>query len=301
MRRSIQKAPLLMLALLLTAAPARSSEPLFKSLTRDRGDSAVTAEMEQRLGRVEQVLEGRGLADMLQRLEQLQQEVRQLRGEVEVQTHTLEGLRKRQRDLYVDIDRRLHRLETGAAAQAVPPSTSLPSAEPGVPAAVAPTASTAPPIPAVTPSAQLNPPDTPPAAPAVLPVTDTAAERMAYDKALAILHEGRYQPAGEAFQAFLEAYPRSTYADNAQYWLAETFYVTRKFPEALAEFGKVLSAYPGSQKQADARLKLGYVQYELADWEAARRELSEVVSRYPGSTAARLAQTRLQRMDTEGR
>ena len=127
-----------------------------------------------------------------------------------------------------------------------------------------------------------------------------AGERKDYDAALEILKEGRYNDAANAFQAFLKQYPGSSYADNAQYWLGEVFYVTRQFQKALTEFDKVLKVHPGSTKVPDAKLKIGYIRYELKDWAGARDMLSQVVQGHPGSTTARLAQERLDRMQREG-
>ena len=127
-----------------------------------------------------------------------------------------------------------------------------------------------------------------------------AQERKDYDRALEQLKEGRYTEASSAFKAFLEKYPGSSYADNAQYWLGEVYYVTREFQPALSEFGKVVDGYPDSTKIADAKLKIGYIQYELKDWAKARQMLTQVVQAYPGTTTARLAQERLDRMKREG-
>ncbi|MFN2339091.1 MAG: YbgF trimerization domain-containing protein, partial [Gammaproteobacteria bacterium] len=67
----------------------------------------------QRVERMERMLDSRSMLDLLNQIEQLQREVQQLRGEQEVQGHTLNGLQQRQREQYLDIDRRLHRLEAG--------------------------------------------------------------------------------------------------------------------------------------------------------------------------------------------
>ncbi len=219
--------------------------------------------LEDRVTRLEQLVNGRGLVEMLTQLEQLQREVQALRGEVELQGHELQQLKARQRDLYVDLDRRLQQLEAGAA----------PSGAPATPAGTG----------AATPS----------------PGSADAA-RADYQRALDILREGRYRQAGEAFQAFLKTHPGSAYADNAQYWLAETYYVTRQFDAALAEFEKVLKQYPGSSKIPDARLKIGFIQYEKGHWDQAREALQQVVAEHPGTTAARLAAERLARMKREG-
>lgn len=240
--------------------------------------AASKAELETRLEQLERKLDSRSLMDMLNQISSLQGEVQQLRGDIEVQNHTLENLQKRQRDLYLDIDRRLHRLEAGGVESQAPAAGAAPAiADTAAPAAAA-----------VAPST--------PTAPALNP----ADQRKAYDQALELLKEGRYNDATAAFQGFLKQYPDSSYADNAQYWLGEVYYVTRQFQPALTEFGKVLSVYSGSAKAADAKLKMGYIQYELKDWAKARESLNDVVKAYPGSTSARLAQERLDRMQKEG-
>jgi tol-pal system protein YbgF len=103
-----------------------------------------------------------------------------------------------------------------------------------------------------------------------------------------------------AFQQFLVSYPDSELADNAQYWLAESHYVTQMFSEALAEFEVVITKFPRSRKVPDALLKMGYCNYELEDWAAAREALTLVQEEYSDTTAARLAGQRLARMDEEG-
>ncbi len=235
--------------------------------------------LEQRVQRMERMLDSKGLMDLFNRVEQLQREVQQLRGEIEVQDHLLKDLQRRQRDLYVDIDQRVHAMESGSRpAAASPPATDRQPAPPPVP-------TTAPP---------------PAPEPGAAPVVDLAAERDTYQRALDILREGRYGEAASAFQAFLQDYPSSSYADNAQYWLGEAHYVTRQFDMALADFSAVITRFPDSPKVPDSLLKKGFIYYELQDWAGARKSLQEVTSRYPDSTAARLAGDRLKRMKSEG-
>lgn len=245
------------------------------------GSTTVMAEsMEQRVSRVERVLDSQSLVDMATRLEQIQKDLQLLRGEIELQGHTLEGLKKRQRDLYLDIDQRLRRLESGGGAASAPqPAVVQPPATP----AVAPPAS---PAPAATVTPAVN------AVPA-------AGERDAYQRAFNLLKEGRYDQAAGDFRKFLNTYPQSSYASNAQYWLGEAFYVTRQFNEALTEFNKVVSVYPNSPKLGDALLKLGFIYYEQEQWDKAKTTLGEVIKRYPNTTVARLADNRLRRMKLE--
>jgi len=246
---------------------------------------ADAASTKERLDSIERKLDSRGLLDMLNRVEQMQRDIQQLRGEIELQAHTLQDMQRRSREQYMDIDRRLQQFESGKAGlQPVPVA----------PAAVAP--------PAVTTTDRLNQPpiNRPPGAAAVVTLPPQAGEKEEYDTALAVLREGRYAEAVQAFNRFLVNYPGSSYADNASYWLGETYYVTRDFDRALVTFQGLVEQYPNSPKVSDSRLKMGYVHYEKQDWKAARQTLNVVVSDYPGSTAARLAGDRLKKMKKEG-
>jgi tol-pal system protein YbgF len=135
--------------------------------------------------------------------------------------------------------------------------------------------------------------------PGQLPVPG-GSDRDNYQAAFELLKEQRYEPAAMAFHQFLVTFPDSELADNAQYWLAESHYVTQMFEEALGEFGVVISRYPQSRKIPDALLKMGYCSYELEDWAAARQALTRVQEDYSDTTAARLAGQRLARMEEEG-
>lgn len=229
--------------------------------------------LEQRVQRLDNLAESGQLIELLQRVEALQAELRELRGDVERLGHDGESLNRRQRELYLDLDRRLQNLESGnrpsgGAAAAVTPPLALPEAV--APAQVA-------------------------------QAVGGGDERRAYDGAYRLLLDGRYPVAIDAFRQYLGAHPDGQFAGNAQYWLGEAYFVTRDFPNALTEFRKVLERYPQSPKAADAMLKIGYTQYELQQWDDARRALSEAVQRAPGTTVAQLAQRRLDRMRQEGR
>lgn len=289
---------------------------------------AQASELEDRVARIETLMQSQGLIDMLTQLQQLQREVQELRGEVEVQGNQLRQMQEQQRSLYLDIDRRLQQAGGTAPGAAVPiapapgavPATppeanAMPGAAagmgsmaggsaitPSAPAAASPGAAATPPgLPATTPAMPVGPGSAAGSSPIPQAATASPDEQAAYEQALNILREGRYADAAAAYRKFLDTYPNGRYADNAQYWLAETQYVTRQFPQALEEFGKVVNSYTNSVKAPDALLKTGYIHYELGDWKSARENLQAVKQRFPDSTAARLAGERLQRMDREGR
>lgn len=271
--------------------------------------------LSERVARIEQQMQGQGsgqsTVELLNRINELQAEVQSLRGLVEQQAFEIEGLKKTQRDRYVDLDSRLQRLEGGAA---VPPAPTAPPiapgqvqelpadpnqlvAEPAVPVAGADAGIATDAVP-VAPDAATAAPATP-AVPSA-PTADAASEKVAYDDAFAALRDGRYAESARRFGAFLEQYPDGDLADNAMYWLGESYYVTQNYRIALDTFGQLLTRYPESTKAPDALLKTGYCHYELEEWSQAERALNEVVRRYPDTTVARLAQGRLRALRLEG-
>ena len=126
------------------------------------------------------------------------------------------------------------------------------------------------------------------------------AEKAAYDQGFQSLKDLKYADAAEQFSAFVVQYPNSDYADNAQYWLGESYYVTRNYDIALEAFQALLSNYPDSPKVPDGLLKIGYTHYELKQWDQARAALVQVQEQYPDTTLARLAGSRLRSMKLEG-
>ena len=125
-------------------------------------------------------------------------------------------------------------------------------------------------------------------------------DKASYQTAFDLLKNTQIDQAIAAFQNFLNTYPNSQLADNAQYWLGEAYYVNKAYPDALASFQKVVENYPGSRKLPDAQVKIGYCDYELKQFPAARDALAQVVAKYPDAPAAKLAQARLEKMSSEG-
>ncbi|MFN2309766.1 MAG: tol-pal system protein YbgF [Gammaproteobacteria bacterium] len=235
--------------------------------------AAREGSLEYRVERIEALVQSQSLIELLTQVQQLQREVRQLRGEVEVQGYQLQQLQGQQR-VGGEVSGTLEPFPGAAVELESPPVTPAADDIPGLHA----------PAPAVAQQSGAS-----------------REEQAAYDQALNILRAGRYAEAAQAYRTFLADHPHGHYADNARYWLAETQYVTRQFPQALEEFQKLLDDHPASTKLPDALLKIGYIHYEQGDWKTAREQLQAVVQRFPDSTAARLANERLQRMSREGR
>jgi tol-pal system protein YbgF len=86
-------------------------------------------DLDGRVGRIERVVSNQSLLDMAQRLDAAQTEVRSLRGRVEELEHANEALKKQQRDLYADLDKRVSGLSSGAGSAA--PGSGVPGAPAG--------------------------------------------------------------------------------------------------------------------------------------------------------------------------
>lgn len=251
------------------------------------------AKLNEDMSRMGRLIDNRAMLDMIQLVDQLSEEISQLNGQIEQQGFDLEGIKKRQRELYLDIDRRLRDLESGATAQAG--SISVPQIDTPAPAAAS--GQQAPSVEA--PSTTSSQTQTT-ASITQTPSVTQSEEKAAYQAAFDTLKEGRYKNAKTELKTFLNRYPNSSYAGNAQYWLAEAHYVTRNFEQGIVEFKNVLDKYPSSNKVPDAMLKLGYTFYELKQFPQAKQVLTDLREKFPDETAARLAAKRLDRIRKEG-
>jgi tol-pal system protein YbgF len=250
---------------------------LFVSLSGMGLAASSDQEMEQRVNRLERMVNSQGLVDIMLKLENLQDEVQSLRGETEVLSHKLEEVKNRQRDLYLDLDRRILQLERATTG------TSTGAATTGAAATAAAASSQSASKPAAATKAQ-------PASKA------GGGEQQAYQQAFDQLRNLHYEKASVAFSEFLKKYPNGRYAQIAQYWLAETNYAQRKFKQAIGDYQTLINKYPSSPKLAEAMLKIGYSEYELKNYQAAEKSLQKLIKSYPGTTEAGQAQNLLQKI-----
>jgi tol-pal system protein YbgF len=255
--------------------------------------SQLQRQIEDRLTAMEQQLKGGGIAELANQMQLLQSDIAKLRGQIEVVTYELEQSQKRQRDLYVDLDTRLRKLESAAAtaekaAAANPANPANGEANPPMPAGEA----SAPPPPA--PAAVPAPPPGPVAAlPPARNSQDAVAEQRAYDAALDAFKRGDYAGAITAFTAFVKTYPRSNLASSAQFWLGSAQYARRDYRGSIATQRQLLKDYPDSGKAPDAMLNIASAQADMGDGAAARRTLERLIAQYPKSEAATRAKQRL--------
>ncbi|MBI2082113.1 MAG: tol-pal system protein YbgF [Deltaproteobacteria bacterium] len=122
-------------------------------------------------------------------------------------------------------------------------------------------------------------------------------EEADYRAALSEINLGNYTQALKLFEAFLKKYPKSSLADNAQYWKGEALYASRDFASALLEFQKVVKNFPQSEKTPGAILKQGYCLFEQKGYEDAKVFLNQLIQNYPKSDEAGEARERIKKID----
>jgi tol-pal system protein YbgF len=241
--------------------------------------------VEARLLRLERLTNAQTLLEQEAQRTQLQRDIQALRGESEVLNHKIELLKKQAQDNYLDVDQRLRQTQTQMNALSTTPSTP-------------------PPVPNTAPQNTLllgnvpTPPSSTPE-PAAVPANNLSEEQ-SYQQAFKAVQDGRYEQASTALEQYLQAFPKGSHSDNAQYWLGEAYYAQKKYNPALASFNALLDKYPDSGKRPSALLKMGYVYYEMKDKTAARAIWERVRSEYPNTATARLAGERLQKLRGEG-
>jgi len=221
-------------------------------------------ELERRLEGVERVVNNQSLVQLSQQVAAVERRASELQGDTELLQHEADETAERQRLLYADLDARIQSLESALEARSAGSVLDGGTLPPGQ-----------------------------------LPVPE-GSDRDNYQIALELLREERYDMAGKAFKEFLQAFPDSELVGNAQYWLAESYYASNQFEQALSDFQAVVDKYPRSSKVPDALLKMGFCNYSLKRWDAARVALTQVQANYPETTAARLAGQYLERMNEEG-
>lgn len=193
------------------------------------------------------------LMQIATQVENLSNEMSKMRGQLEVLGNQAEVADRRQKDLYLDIDTRLRKLEQAREGGGATPGPA-----------------------AATPDADASP-----------------AEMRAYQAALDQFKLQNYPMAVSAMQGFLVTYPSSKLAPNAQYWVGMAYSGQRDYKQAIAAQRKLLTTYPDSDKAPDAMLSIASAQETMGDRKGAQKTLEELVTKYPKSSAAGSAKQRI--------
>ncbi len=127
------------------------------------------------------------------------------------------------------------------------------------------------------------------------PVTEEGV----YRQALKTFRDGKYKEARKQFEEFLRRYPDSDLSDNAQFWIAESFYKEGVYEDAILAYETLIRKFPKSDKVPGAMLKQAYSFQELGDKNTTKVILSTLKERFPKSKEAELAEKKLQALSKD--
>ena len=176
------------------------------------------------------------------------------------------------------LNERMNKLEQAAALSGVP----APSPARGGEAASAPQRTA--------PAPQTPAPAQPSRALVSAGVADT------YRNGLMLYGRGKYDDARKTFQQVFDADPTGDLADNALYWIGETYFVTGNYPEAMKFYRRVTAEFSEANKAPDALFKTALAFEKSGDLGMAHNTLDEVIRRYPYSSSAASAKLELKRI-----
>lgn len=249
-----------------TTAPAQSYPTTSYGLNNAPASAATITPQAQQGGYPPAAGSG-SASNMLLQLQQLQQEVMLLNGKVEEQANELRRLKEQSLERYVDLDKRVSAMSSGAVAVAPVAGSAGSNAN-----SVAPIGSGA----------------------GNSQVAEQPGEGDAYRAAYALVRSQQFDDAVPAFKQFLQNYPAGRYAPNAHYWLGELYLVIQPAdPESARQSFKLLvDEYPDNTKVPDALYKLGRVHFMKGNRDRAREYFDRVIAQYGStdSSAAKLAQ-----------
>ena len=225
----------------------------------------------------------------------------------------LEQLKNNSQRLEQKIARTNNRLdELARIVKELQPQTPgvVPVAKPEVPAidlevpVVAPEVPVAEPqVPAVAPEVPAAEPQVPTARPSLIGPAGLPdeAEYAAYSKAMAALERADYTRLRDNLTRFLQDYPEGDYADDANYWVAESYYAEGDLEQATSYFTQLLENYDNSEKRESALLKIAYIRLNKEQWEDARKILERLKNEAEDEAVRKLAIEQLQQLGNEGR
>ncbi len=170
----------------------------------------------------------------------------------------------------------------------------------GSPGGAAPGASPEPtgtPLGKLVPPGPVVPPTPHPTRPGmILPAKGSETDQQLYQRATHTFDAKQFADARTLYGELINRFPKSEFADNARYWIAESYYVEKDFASAILEFDKVAHDYPQGDKVPAALLKQGFAFLEIGEKDGGIATLQDLIKRYPKSDEAKKAKERLSKV-----
>lgn len=249
------------LTLLLAAGVVAQPVPAYQNQQNEAGSSSSPASASS------------GNAALYDMIQQLQQEVRQLNGQLEEQQHRLSQLEAQSKSRYIDLDQRI--LDLNKKVAGITSAATAPAGSTSGPSASAPGGASANSAQTQGGKGHYAPP--------------SAAEQKEYEAIRGLIEAKKYDQAIDRLFQFLSKYSKGDLTVNAYYWLGEVYLAQGQLEQAQQAFTIVSTRYSDHRKAPDALYKLAVILQRQKKTQDAENTLQQVISTYPGSHAAGLA------------
>lgn len=291
----------------VSAAPA--TVPVQQIVTASNANvppnkAATLDQVAQQMAYIQQL----NLPDQIQ---QLQQQLQDLRGIIEMQGHKIDQLQNQLTSQYADLNSRLggHAASgdhAGVSVATIPVSSQVTNTSSTADAVVdnaGVVGATAAPInneaiskPLATAAASADGKSTSPNAQQMM----ADAEAKQYQSAVDSIKSKKYSDAIQSLNDYLGKYPNGQYTANAHYWLGEVYVISGSNDKAVKEYTTLVTSYPQSDKTPGAMLKLGNMADDQSKTAQAKGWWQKLVKQYPNDPAAKTAATKLQMLSQVG-
>jgi tol-pal system protein YbgF len=142
-----------------------------------------------------------------------------------------------------------------------------------------------------------TPPTGQPAQPNVNPIPSGVSPQKMWDASFDDYTAGRFDIAILGFQSYVQAYPRTPKAADAQFYIGQSLFSQGKWKDAQDAFQKVITDYPQSPAVPGAYYKLGQTFERMNQIDNARKAYDTVVKNFPDATDTQLARQALERLN----
>lgn len=243
---------------------------------------------------------GAAVARIDARMTQLEQDLRSVTGRVEGLSHQVRQLNDRLERLTSDLEMQFNELKAGGSGQSGNGQAGSGQTGNGQASGVAPSSSGGGPT-VLSRGGELEqarpttppPPSQPPAPPAQVatpsspdrPGLPAGSSKEQYAYAFSLMQKASYVEATGAFSEFLQRHPDDPLADNARYWLGESYYARTDYARAAETFLDAYEKNKTGPKAPDTLLKLGMSLGKLDKKKEACASFRELNRAFPNAAA----------------
>lgn len=204
---------------------------------------------------------------LLEKINLLKKEIQELTASVETNNLALSRLDEANQIRYVDLDKRIHLLETKLLFEETQEQEEL--------------------VQSINPLSGL------------VEEEIDSGEFELWSNSMRLLDNSRYSEAAENLRLLILSYPEGSYTGDAYFWLGEIYLVQEMLEDSLEIFNSFVTKFDDHSRIPDALYKIAAVYINLEKFDLAENFLQEVISNYPNSGAALLAEQDLIKLNTQ--